>query len=91
MSNLGKYQELTTAAAQAGGVDQLIKNIEAGAVAKAEPKLLLEGSLIAVLTCSALIGIGGAVRQQWRKRQTKLKEAENAKRKMLAMTGGCCI
>ena len=39
MSNLGAFQEITTAAKAAGGVDLLIKAIEKGAVQKAAPSL----------------------------------------------------
>ncbi len=49
MSNLGAYQAFTPAAKAAGGVEQLIKRIEAGAAAKAlltaAPGLLAAGAL----------------------------------------------
>ncbi|MDQ0144720.1 hypothetical protein [Pseudarthrobacter niigatensis] len=46
MSNLGLYQQITTAAKAAGGVEQLIKHIEFDAVKKAAPALVGVGVLI---------------------------------------------
>lgn len=46
MGNLGKYQDITALAKSLGGVDNLIKKIEAGAVAKAAPKLLAAGVVV---------------------------------------------
>lgn len=49
MSNLGMYQDLTTAAARLGGVENLIRAIETGAVAKAAPALLGKGAGMGVV------------------------------------------
>ncbi|MBT0995474.1 hypothetical protein KIN34_14400 [Cellulomonas sp. DKR-3] len=49
MSNLGRYQEIVTESARAGGVDKLIKSIESGAVAKATPGLVGKGVGLGVL------------------------------------------
>lgn len=53
MSNLGAFQEITTAAKAAGGVDHLIKAIEKGAVQKAAPSLLATG-----LGAGVALGVG---------------------------------
>jgi hypothetical protein len=45
MSNLGRYQEFTTAAKAAGGVDKYLRHIKAGAVLKAAPVLLAIGGV----------------------------------------------
>lgn len=44
MSNLGRYQEFTTAAKAAGGVDEYLRHIEVGAIVKAAPLLLIAGA-----------------------------------------------
>lgn len=44
MSNLGRYQEFTTAAKAAGGVDAYLRDIEVGAIVKAAPVLLIAGA-----------------------------------------------
>ncbi len=49
MSNLGAYQEFVTAAARMGGVENMIRTIESGAVAKAAPALLGKGAGIGAL------------------------------------------
>ena len=43
MGNLGKYQEITELAKSLGGVENLVKFIEDGAVSKAAPKLVAAG------------------------------------------------
>lgn len=44
MGNLGKYQDIVTDAKRAGGVDNLIADIEGNAVAGAAPRLLAIGA-----------------------------------------------
>lgn len=44
MGNLGKYQDIVTDAKSAGGVDNLIADIEGSAVADAAPRLLAIGA-----------------------------------------------
>ena len=44
MGNLGKYQDIVTDAKRAGGVDNLIADIEGNAVAGAAPRLLAMGA-----------------------------------------------
>ena len=57
MSNLGKYQELTELAKKLGGVDELIKTIGDGAVAKAGPGIYRK----AAATTAGLIVVGASV------------------------------
>ncbi|KAB8186008.1 hypothetical protein [Microbispora catharanthi] len=49
MGNLGKYQDIVTAAKQAGGVDKLIQVIEEAAVVTASPKIFRKGAGAGVL------------------------------------------
>lgn len=44
MGNLGKYQDIVTDTKRAGGVDNLIADIEGNAVAGAAPRLLAVGA-----------------------------------------------
>jgi hypothetical protein len=48
LSNLGRYQDITTEAARLGGVDNLVRAIERNAVAKSGPWIFLVG-----------VGVGG--------------------------------
>lgn len=57
MSNLGPYQEIVMAAKQMGGVEKLIKSIEAGAVDGASTRQRLQGAGFAI---AALAVVGGA-------------------------------
>lgn len=58
MSNLGPYQDFTTKAARSGGIANLIKEIEAGAVANAAPGLIGKGAGIgAAITFGAVLAI----------------------------------
>jgi len=47
LSNLGRYQDIVSAAAEAGSVDNLIKNIEDNAVSKSAPRIFLVGAVAA--------------------------------------------
>ena len=58
MGNLGKYQDIVTAAKRVGGVENLIKIIENGAVAKAAPKIFAKGAGVGALgALGATLGI----------------------------------
>lgn len=76
MSNLGPYQDITTAAKAAGGVDLLIKAIEKGAVQKAAPSLLGTG-----LGAGVALGVGASlgVKRWLDQRQADKEAAEEAK------------
>lgn len=76
MSNLGAFQEITTAAKAAGGVDLLIKAIEKGAVQKAAPPLLATG-----LGAGVALGVGASlgVKRWLDQRQAGKEAAEKAK------------
>jgi hypothetical protein len=79
MGNLGKYQDLVTQAARLGGVDNLIKKIEAGAVTKAAPKLVAlgvgVGALLVVGGKAAMTG-GKNFAGKYRARQVAADEAK---------------
>lgn len=53
MGNLGKYQDIVTDAKRAGGVDNLIAEIEGNAVAGAAPGLLAVGASAGALALLA--------------------------------------
>lgn len=57
MGNLGPYQDIVTAAKEAGGVQSLIKVIENQAVSKAAPSIYAKGVGAGV----ALAGVGVAL------------------------------
>ena len=82
MSNLGRYQDIVVEAAQAGGVDNLIKSIEANAVAKAAPRKFLAGAGVA----TAVFAIGS---MGWKRfsesRRTSEQQASEAKAKLHAL------
>jgi len=56
MSNLGPYQDITTAAKQAGGVDAWIKTIEDTAVAERAPAIFGKGAGAGLLVAGVLAG-----------------------------------
>ncbi|ROR93403.1 hypothetical protein EDD28_2815 [Salana multivorans] len=62
--NLGAYQEITTDAARAGGVAAYLRDERADAVAKAAPRLRLEGALGA-LGALTVVGAGYYVNKRW--------------------------
>ena len=85
MSNLGKYQDIVTAAARNGGVDNLIKIIEDNAVAKTAPRIFVKGAGAA----TALIAIGVlAVKHFSDKNRAREVRANEAKEQLKAGTGG---
>lgn len=53
MGNLGKYQDIVTDAKRAGGVDNLISEIEDNAVAGAAPGLIAVGAGVGALAVLA--------------------------------------
>lgn len=72
MSNLGAYQEITTAAKAAGGVEQMVKAIERGAVWKAAPVILAAGA-------AAALGVERGIREIVARRRAARAEAKQAK------------
>ena len=80
MGNLGKYQDITALAKSLGGVDNLIKKIEAGAVAKAAPKLLAAGVVVGgVLLAGGMAAVDGGkdLLSRYRARQLAANDAKD--------------
>jgi len=80
MGNLGGYETITTLAKSVGGVENLIKKIEVGAVSKAAPKLVAVG----VLAGAALMAGGAAVVDRVRTYQARQRAADEAKDQLRA-------
>lgn len=78
MSNLGPYQDIVTDAARAGGVGQLIKQIEKNAVSKASPRLVLGGAAFGAL----ITGSGWAADRLLSRRQIQAAQAAEAKKQL---------
>jgi hypothetical protein len=72
VSNLGKYQDLTTLAKDAGGVDNYMKSIELDAVIDAAPKLIIPSLVIGA-------ALAWGVKALIEKRDTIRAAAQNAK------------
>lgn len=88
MGNLGKYQDIVTAAKEAGGVDKLIEQIEKGAVSRAAPRIHREGAVAGALGTAAM---GAAVMAAKRYRDNKKARealAETAKAQLKAAVEG---
>ncbi len=82
MGNLGKYQDIVTAAKHLGGVDNLIETIEAGAVAKAAPRLLFKGAAI-IAACTSVLAVGVvAGKRVWNKYKAREVAANEAKERL---------
>jgi len=79
MGNLGKYQEIVEAAKAVGGVDNLIGRIEAGAVAKAAPRLLGKGAALGALGVTVVGTAGAVVKRAWENKKAREAVAEDAK------------
>ena len=80
MSNLGPYQEFTTQAKAAGGVDALLDAIKRDAVSEAAPKFEGKGVIICAIITAAAFGIAKFLRNKQQEREQsnrKAKEAEN--------------
>ncbi|MFD3834784.1 hypothetical protein ACFWWC_00775 [Streptomyces sp. NPDC058642] len=71
--NLGLYQDITTAAGKAGGVDKLIGAIEAAAVAKAFPRAFGKGA--GVGAAGALVAVSAAVALKRSRDDRRAREA----------------
>lgn len=85
MGNLGRYQEIVQAAKAVGGVDNLIGNIEAGAVAKATPGLLGKGAALGAAGLATVVGAGAFVRRAWVDRKAREVLAEESKEALKAV------
>ncbi|MEA4945482.1 MAG: hypothetical protein VB080_13730 [Propionicimonas sp.] len=85
MSNLGAYQEIVTAAARMGGVENMIRSIESGAVAKAAPALLGKGAGIGALVTLAAGGIYFGGRRLWSMYEARADAGEASKEQLRAV------
>jgi hypothetical protein len=76
MSNLGPYQEITTAAGKVGGIDRYLEIIQKTAVQRAAPSMYATG-----LGVGAAIGVGATlgVKRWLDLRQADQEAAEEAK------------
>lgn len=80
MSNLGRYQDLTTLAKDVGGVDALLAQVRSKAVTRAAGPLIGTG----LLTGIVLAEVGGAV---WRRYQRSQRDGEKAEEALVARMG----
>lgn len=93
MSNLGKYQDLTTLAKGAGGVDNFIESVELDAVLNAAPKLIIPSLAIGAALAwgvKSLLEKRDTIRQaaQDAKDQIRAKAAESATPNPPVVAGG---
>ena len=79
MSNLGRYQEIVETAKNAGGVDNLIKQIEENAAAEGASRSRVEGAVVATV----LLVAGGAAGKAIMERKRSRKERSNAAKEQL--------
>ncbi|SCF58267.1 hypothetical protein [Streptomyces sp. Cmuel-A718b] len=86
--NLGLYQDITTAAKDAGGVDKLISNIEAAAVSKAFPKAFSQGVGACAVAVGGVAFVGFAVKRHRAKREIRAALASEAKELLTAEVEG---
>ncbi|MEU4179315.1 hypothetical protein [Streptomyces sp. NPDC026589] len=86
--NLGHYQEITTAAKEAGGVDKLISSIEAAAASKAFPKAFGLGIGACALTVGGVAVATVAVKRALTERRTRVTMASEAKEVLRAEIEG---
>ena len=84
MSNLGLYQDIVTAAARSGGVENLIRKIESGAVTRAAPGLFWKGAGIGVFGTLAVGGMALGARWLWSVYEETLAAAAEAKEDLRA-------
>lgn len=91
MGNLGRYQYITTAAKEAGGVDKLISAIKKAAVDDAALKLRVQGLGIGVTGTLVFGGAAAAavrLRGAKKARQERGEEAEKLLKEKLQEPGG---
>ncbi|MCZ4603459.1 hypothetical protein O3S80_06630 [Streptomyces sp. Lzd4kr] len=82
MGNLGPYQDITTAAKQAGGVENLIKKIEEAAVKKASLQILGKGAAIGVVGTLVVSGVAVTVRRSLDAKRDREVLANEAKERL---------
>ncbi|SHE25569.1 hypothetical protein [Actinomyces glycerinitolerans] len=80
IENLGAYGELTTAAKAAGGVEQLIANLEAAAVSRAATRLRVQGVALGVGGVLSVLSLGGVAYYAYRQRTQERAAAHEVAR-----------
>lgn len=82
MGNLGRYQDIVEAAKAVGGVENLIENIEVGAVAKAAPALVGKGAALGAAGLAAAVALGTLAKRAWVDRVAREALAEDSKQEL---------
>lgn len=85
--NLGGYQDIVTKAKQLGGVDNLINAIEAGAVAKASPKIFAKGAGAGALGMLLVTGLAVGGKRVVDSKRARERAACEAKEQLKAEVG----
>lgn len=83
IDNLGAYGQLTIDAKNAGGVDQLIANVEAAAIARTASSLRLQGGLVGA--GATVLTLGSFTFAYWlysRHKQSQIKTQEEARSRL---------
>lgn len=83
IDNLGAYGQLTMAAKNAGGVNQLIANVEAAAIARTASSLRLQGGLVGA--GATVLTLGSFTFVYWlysRHKQSQIKAQEEARSRL---------
>ena len=86
MSNLGPYQEFTTQAKAADGVDALLDAIKRDAVSEAAPKFEGRGVIIGAIITAAAFGIAKFLRNKQQEREQSNRKAKEAEKVLHAST-----
>lgn len=86
MSNLGPYQEFTTQAKAAGGVDALLDIIKRDAVSEAAPKYEGRGVIVGAIITAAAFGIAKFLRNKQHEREQNSRNAKKAEKTLHALT-----
>lgn len=86
MSNLGRYQEFTTQAKAAGGVDSLLDAIKHDAVSEAAPKYEGRGVIVGTIITATAFGIAKFLRNKQQERKQSNRKAKEAEKALHALT-----
>ena len=86
MSNLGPYQEFTTQAKAAGGVDALLDIIKRDAVSEDAPKYEGRGVIVGAIITAAAFGIAKFLRNKQHEREQNSRNAKKAEKTLHALT-----
>ena len=86
MSNLGPYQEFTTQAKAAGGVDALLDIIKRDAISEAAPKYQGRGVIVGVIATATFVGIAKFLRSKQHECEQNSRNAKKAEKALHALT-----